>query len=375
MEQTMKRLNHKVNPLRENILPFTQPQVYGFLGHAYVRAILENYEECEAWLQNNYIQLYISQHYIDMNEYRLDFLPDLLMIFANVPWLEYHRTDQKSLARLDVDIHHFIIDHIDRGYYCFTYVNDFYIPHTLSYQKYQFTHDIFIFGYDLNRQLYHVAIFDDQRQFSMRELSFEDFDQAYHSETRQDYISMLRKVAPSEYDSYKYDMKIGHYDFDLELMVDMMDDYLHGRNTRERLRLYQNPEDGFYGMDIYKGLHQFFTLLYEDKINLDVRQLHLLWEHKKLMISRILYLQEQGYLEETKSLDAFRKIEKDIHMLRSMLLKYFIVQNKAIITNIIHSLDEIYEVERAAIILLMDDICRKNKLRDYKSTVQAAAEV
>ncbi|MVP01217.1 hypothetical protein [Paenibacillus lutrae] len=354
--------------IQEQILPLTAPQVYGFLGHAYVLGILQNYEECKPWIYNNYIQLYISQHYIDIKEYRLDFNPDLLIIFGNVPWLEYNRTDKGTLARLGVDIHAFLKDHIDRGFYFFSYVNDFYIPNSISYQEYHFTHDILVYGYNLDKRTYNIAIFDDNRLFSMREISYEVFEQAYFSDTRQDYISLMRKVSPDEYDSFKYDMKLGKYDLDLELMVDMMADYLHGVNTGDRLKLYLNPEPGFYGMNVYKALKDYFSLLLQDQINLDVRQMHILWEHKKMMIARIRYLQELGYLgEEVTSLEAFIKIEKEVFTLRNMLLKFFVSRNTTIIENIIKALDGIHDAEKEAIQDLINQICRDNHLNHAAS--------
>ncbi|MFC4101269.1 cysteine peptidase family C39 domain-containing protein [Paenibacillus xanthanilyticus] len=348
-----------VQSLERRVLPFTQPDVYGFLGHAFVLGILQNYEECRPWIHTNYVQMYISQHYIDLNEYRLDFFPDLLIIFGSVPWLEYRQSDKAELKRFNISIHDYIQRQIDGGFYFFSYVDEYYIPFTLAYGEHHFTHDIFIYGYDRAKRVYHYAVFDRNRQFTLRELDFDVFDTAYHADTRQNAISVCRKVAPEEYATYKYDFKIGKYDLDVALMADMLDDYVNARNTSDRLRLYRNAEPGRWGVDVYDALGEYYALLREDRINLDVRQMHNLWEHKKMMLARIGYLQQLGIVaRELPYLDAFQRLEQETFKMRNMLLKFFFSRNHAALDKIIASLAVIKQVEREACEQLIADLRR-----------------
>ncbi|WP_028545359.1 hypothetical protein [Paenibacillus taiwanensis] len=347
--------------MRENILPFSQPQLYGFLGHAYVLGALQDDERCMDWFYTNYVQLHITQQYIELGEYRLDFYPDLLIIFGNVPWLDYHRTDKEMLTRMNINIRDFIIDHINRGFYFFSYIDEFYIPNTLCYQFRHMTHDLLVSGYNLDKQTYTVAGFNKDRAFSIREISFEEFETAYNSPTTHNYISMFRKA--DNYEQTKYDLKNGLFDFDLGVMMESLTEYLHGINSSRRMGLYRNLEPGVYGMKVYEALQHYFKLLAEEKIALDVRPLHLLWEHKKFMVQRIRYLQQHGYLNaDSSTLQGYEKMERIALKLRNLLLKYFFTTLPALLDKIDVGLAELHTTEKIVLNQLLDELCVHNSI-------------
>jgi len=357
-------------------LPFTIPDVYGFLGHAYVLGILQNYEECKPWIYTHYNQLYISKDYIGIGEYRLDFFPNLMVLFSNVPWLQYRQTNKTLLADLGVDFHAFLQRHIDEGYYCSTYVDEYYIPNSISNGVHHFSHDLMVYGYDLNRQIYNIAIFDKNRQFSFQEVTFENFGLAYYKDTGQKGVSLCRKVEPREYGGSRYGAQLGKFDLELQTLLDSMSDYLHSVNTSKRLRFYYQSIEGFYGLDVYEGLQEGFRLTAEGSINLDVRPLHILWEHKKMMTARIRYLQEQGALsEDSNALEGYTRLEGEAMVLRNMLLKYFYSRNNATLGDIVTRLGHMKAAEEQVLGELVEELCRRNHLVPYQYEQAVKLEV
>ncbi|SMF85069.1 hypothetical protein SAMN05661091_2859 [Paenibacillus uliginis N3/975] len=346
--------------MRSVKLPFEIPQVYGFLGHAYVLGILQPFEYAQPWIHTSYIQLFIAKHYLnDLQEYRLDFYPDLMIAYNNMPWLMYKHSDKVLLDQLGVDIHRYLITQLEREYYVVTYVDEFYIHNSICYQENHFVHDIFIYGYDLDRQIYHVAIFDKNRQFTMQEVTFEQFDQAYTSQGKstQSLISSCKRMEPSNYENSKYGSGVGRFDFDLQLMINVLSDYLEGRNSTERLRIQQQPMEGYFGVEIYPYLQEFVTRVIEGVQNFDVRQLHILWEHKKMMVARIEYLQQLGYLrEETSLLSEAKRLEKQAYTYRNLMLKGFMSQNRNILHPLVNSLEEMLIAEKALITQLIEEL-------------------
>ncbi|UNK15971.1 BtrH N-terminal domain-containing protein [Paenibacillus sp. N3/727] len=346
--------------MRSVKLPFEMPQVYGFLGHAYVLGILQPFEYAQPWIHTSYIQLFIAKHYLnDLQEYRLDFYPDLMIAYNNMPWLMYKHSDKVLLDQLGVDIHRYLITQLEREYYVVTYVDEFYIHNSICYQQNHFVHDIFIYGYDLDRQIYHVAIFDKNRQFTMQEVTFEQFGQAYASQdkTTHSLISSCKRMEPLDYEGSKYGSGVGRFDFDLQLMIDVLTDYLEGRNSTERLRIQQQPMEGYFGVEIYPYLQEFVTRVIEGVQNFDVRQLHILWEHKKMMVARIKYLQQLGYLqEETSLLSEAERLEKQAYTHRNLMLKGFMSNNRNILQPLVHSLEEMLIAEKALITQLIEEL-------------------
>ncbi|REK77603.1 hypothetical protein [Paenibacillus paeoniae] len=357
-------------------LPFTIPDVYGFLGHAYVLGILQNYEECKPWIYTHYNQLYISKDYMETGEYRLDFFPNLMVLFGNVPWLQYRQTNKDTLANLEIDIHRFLQLHLDEGYYCSTYVDEYYIPNSISNGVHHFSHDLMVFGYDRNRQIYNIAIFDKNRQFSFQEVTFENFSLAYYNDTGQKGISLCRKVEPREYGGSRFGAQLGRYDLELQTLLDSMSDYLHSVNTSKRLRFHYESIKGYYGLEIYTGLQEYFRLLAEGSLNLDVRPLHILWEHKKMMTARIRYLQEQGALgEDSVALEGYTRLEGEAMVLRNMLLKYFYSRNNQTLRDIANRLEPMQAAEKQVLTALVEELGRRNHLVPYQFEEAVELEV
>ncbi|GGG02013.1 hypothetical protein [Paenibacillus aceti] len=346
--------------LRSVKLPFEMPKVYGFLGHAYVLGILQPFEYAQPWIHTSYIQLFISKPYLqDLQEYRLDFYPDLMIAYTHMPWLMYKHTDKVLLDQLGVDIHRYLITQLERKYYVVTYVDEFYIHNSICYQQNHFVHDIFIYGYDLDRQIYHVAIFDKNRQFTMQEVTFEQLGQAYSSQGKetQSLISSCKRLEPLDYEGSKYGAGAGRFDFDLTLMIEILTDYLEGRNSTERLRIQQQPMEGYFGVEIYPYLQEFVMRVIEGAQNFDVRQLHILWEHKKMMVERIKYLQQLGHLaEDTPLLAVAERLEKQAYTHRNLMLKGFMSQNRSILQPLVNSLGEMLDTEKALITQLIDEL-------------------
>lgn len=345
---------------RSVMLPFEMPQAYGFLGHAYVLGILQPFEYAQPWIHTSYIQLFIAKHYLnDFGEYRLDFYPDLMIAYGNMPWLIYRQFDKVLLKRLGVDIHRYLITQLELEFYVVTYVDEYYIHNSICYQQNHFGHDIFIYGYDLDRRIYNVAIFDKNRQFSMQEVTFDQFEQAYLSElpNSQSLISSCKRLAPEDYERAKYGAGMARFEFDLELMIGVLQDYLDGRNSTERLKLQQHPMEGYFGIEIYSKLQEFVTRVIEGANNFDVRPLHILWEHKKMMISRIKYLQQQGYLhEETSLLAEYERLEKKAYTQRNLMLKSVMSGNRSILQPLISSLEDMKNKEIALITQLIEEL-------------------
>jgi len=344
--------------MSEKLLPFKKSPVIGFLGHAYVLGVLTNYEECMPWFYNNYIQLYISDFYLNLNEYWLDFFPDILMLFSGVPWLEYKSSDKVELRNNDTDINEYVMGCIDNGFYFSAYVDEFYVPSARAYKIRHYTHDIMIYGYNLEEKTFNFAGFDKNHNFHPDKISFENFDTAYNEPVKQkhqNYINMFRKI--DNLDKSKCD-------FNLSFVMDILNDYLNSINSSGKLREKSREEDeGAYGMKIYEHLIRYIELLGKEEINPDIRPFHILWEHKKCMVMRLKYMQENGYMDtSSSSCAAYMELEGKMFSLRNVFLKYLISKDAKIAERIKTSLKEIAVKEQEIIKNMIGELNVKNNM-------------
>lgn len=145
------------------------------------------------------------------------------------------------------------------------------------------------------------------------------------------------------------------YQFDIALVKELLGDYLYSQNSSERVRGFYNPtDDYYYGMQVYANLKLHYDV--ENIIHSDIRPLHVLWEHKKLMFQRIKYMIDKGYLKPDSYLDDYSEIERLALVCRNLLLKYRLSPNKSRIPNLTTQLDAIVEKEKAILDKLLNEI-------------------
>lgn len=340
------------------ILPLKDPIISGYPKHAIQLSVLSQHRSSFSWIMSNYIQTKCSKK-INDEKY--------------VSWFDFYFIDPKYtdsllytelLSRTTVlkfygnELSQFLIECINLGYYIYTSVNEFYIPNTPAYQKYYYPHSILLYGYDNLQKSFHVGGFTSNkgegRKFSKFQVSFADVERAYKS---------IENIENEHYLSRFYLMKINNsisYDFDVIHVKELLIDYLFSKNTSERFRGYFNPtEDFYFGMKVYENL----KLLYgADRYmtEAEIRPLHLLWEHKKCMLSRIDFMINQGFLKDSTIYDEYKEVELLMLKCRNVFLKYRLSQEKngflSKIPKIGILLDKVIDKESKAINRLLSEI-------------------
>ncbi len=319
-----------------NELQIVQPPVICYLHHAYPLTAAQNHEDFFAWFYSNYIQLEF-----DLNCSSLNFFTHGVCgnsIYS--PILDYKILDLELISLSHIDIIAFIVDSINMGYYVTTYLDEYYIPERFSYNKFHFRHDVMIFGYDLNKNIFKIIGFNDKQQYSTSCISFSEFENSYTNciDKKNDVILFKAK------DKLSYEPS---FSFDKVNLINLLEDYYFSRNTSERLRIFSNPKKGFiYGMSVYNELIKYYKSAIEnDKKELDIRHMHLLWEHKKCMVSRIEYLISNKFINSNTVLDGYICLRNTALSLRNILIKFLVVNDKKYIKKIITSLGKMHSDE------------------------------
>lgn len=330
-----------------NELQVVQPPVISYLHHAYPLTAAQTHEDFFAWFYSNYIQLEY-----DVNCSRLNFFTNV--VCGNsiyIPILDYRILDLEFLSVSHIDTISFIVDSINMGYYVTTYLDEYYIPERFSYKKFHFRHDIMIFGYDLDKRIFKIIGFNDKQQYTTSCLSFSEFEDSYANsiDKRNDVILFKAK------DSSSYEPS---FSFDIVNVINLLEDYYFSRDTSERLRIYNNPKKDFiYGMSVYNELKKYYKAIIEkDDKELNIIHLHLLWEHKKCMVSRIKYLISNSYISNNDILDEYISLENSALSLRNILIKYFVIKDKKYLERIIAGLGKMQSTEEGLISSLIEQL-------------------
>jgi hypothetical protein len=303
----------------QNMLPMTEPFIDTFSMHANGLSILLNYPDAYPWLMNNFIQI-ISWH---------KYLPDYYDFnLRNCPLLNYYSLDKMYLRTKWADnIAGFMMDAIDNGFYLATIVMTGYISAYLGRENQ--AHGIFIFGYDLDKSEFYIADNFNFGKYAYKTCSFKEMEMAYSSISSEDeekYPGPDQMKACIEMFSYR---KNSDAVFQLSRMKESLTDYLHSRPTHHwytaTVKWVSETIDshsfGFNGK--YDAILDHLINFKHGKIKqIDVRILHVIFEHKSTMVRRLKYLTENKLVHNGEHfLNIYAELEKDTLVCRNILLK------------------------------------------------------
>ncbi len=305
------------------------------------------------WFHSNYIQL------CGLKDYRVGYdLPlDFYMgprkdsnYYVNTNWLTFLSTERQIVESTCGDIIKYVIACIDQNHYVALHLDEFYMEDRWAYQSTKWDHENLIYGYDLERQIFLIAGFKGtNRKFEASEIRFEAFKEAYDQCDAQNLnswrsqIMLIRKVDKAV-DPFK-----GNYVFDLDLVIESIEEYLESRDASKKFSMFQNRLAHFvFGLDVYQSI---ITNL-PDFSN-DYRPLHVLLEHKSCMVERIQYLRNNGYLAEedyTYLHESYRAMVHTCMVMRNTQLKYMFSRERAadhrLLDRIITELDQLAVFEQ-----------------------------
>lgn len=301
-----------------NSLPMGTPVITSYPTHANALSCLAPYPESMEWFYNYYVQMLGGK---DISSILfLDFCAPLP--WKACPWIRSHSVPKELIDQKWSSVPEFLMDSIDRGYYVFLYLDQFYIPGSAAFQRFHLVHDNFVFGYNRQDGLLEIADFFQYTKYSTCKASFAQVEEAYRYGDLQpasDQLQGVILVKPAAYE---------HFAFNLQVMKDLLEDFLMSANRGKsytdgyRLDLGDRQDLFAYGLEVYGLLEQRFGMLLSQNQPLDIRSLHVLIDHKTLMLERIRYLEERGLLRSGAPVrQQFRDIGEQLIILRNLAIK------------------------------------------------------
>jgi len=314
--------------LTTKVLELSNPAISTFNQYASLFSLISGDENAWEWIFSNFINL---QYYEEKDsEIKVLFFDKYHQSFELCPFVTTYHLPRVLMLDKFKSLRDFITYAINNSFSIYTQVDQYYLPQSKHYQKRKRWHEIFIYGYDTDKNLAYISDnFDQGRNvrstchFDDLENAFNviDIDQAYYSD-----IYMIRK------DGGWFDFKIGEIIYSLE-------NYLASRGA---VGTFFGPSKHTYGIDCIKLMIDFTN---QGKI--DKRSFHLLWEHKNLMLKRLEFLASKGFLKQLNRqyIEDYKKVVQDALLARTLALKYLKKQDMKTLNQIANKLETIIEVE------------------------------
>lgn len=306
-------------------LPLSNPPLKGFLRWAYTLSITSNDPVTTPWYYSNFVQLSCTKTFLeDGSQCYVDFFrgkPNELNF--NNPFLLTCAVNYTILEHLALeDWPKFIADQIRSGYYCIVFIDEARLSTAASYQKEPFPHHLFLHGFNWDERVFYVSMFDHTGVYRNLEISFEEFLDAVHS-MRQ----LLQENLAADHHTYFYKYEPhSSYPFDKIAVIDQLRDYINGETRLNRIN-YNPDRDEAFGIKVYDYLQMYYDAIEHNDPRLgvrnDVRHLHVIWEHKKMMSDRIAYLVDEGIIPYDEELvEGYKDIAKRAMKLRDQYIRH-----------------------------------------------------
>lgn len=324
--------------MMKKVLPVGQPVVWTYKNYAIPLSIMANAPESRIWALNRFLQLYtrrdISEDYHWLQFYLIhDSMTDN---YSHNPWLSIQTFDSAWIAGHQ-SVHSFIQARINQNQYVELNGDQYYLPHTYAYAKQHRFSNLLIHGYDDEEQAYHILDFTytTTRQFQSLRIPYSDL--ILHIEGK--------PTKPLKIIQLNTDM---HAEFNLELVRQLLDDYLHARSTPSRFMMLPQPfEHATFGTGVYAKLEEYIQALIAHTSYANVLPFHILYEHKKCVKELVEYLNQENMFRNASTADTILQEAASLwnksQVFRNYKLKFLRNPDKALFHKMLDMLPDMKE--------------------------------
>ena len=281
------------------------------------------------------------------------YINDLIMVYCNTKFLSGYTTPEFKVQSSSFVFNPYIESHemkmkffngytnriihqiLDSGYYVACWgIDDYYVDGKSWFRERHFIHDILIYGYDDESKTFSVLAYDKSWKFAPFKTPQKSFEKGRRSAFKQNKFGCIWALKPVE----------ETVEIDPKKIYDSISKYLYHVFNEE------NParNDFIWGIDSYIYLGMYMDKLIDGSIpyeRMDRRIFRLLWEYEKLMLERIIKLEDMFEFSGEFSED-YKKIVKYADDIRMLYASYHIRRRDSILPKIKEILDKLYREER-----------------------------
>ncbi|RCX12710.1 hypothetical protein DFR58_1209 [Anaerobacterium chartisolvens] len=292
------------------------------------------------WIFNNFIQIRYAPAW---GMYVFD---NHRLLLSDCPYIAYYCFPQSLIiSKWNKSLKQLIIDSVNSDFYLFLFADRYYIPKSDCYLKEHNPHEIFIFGYDLEKEIVYAADNLEYGKFIQIKCTFQELENGYWSvKGKYTLLTDVRLLKPKD------DITC---DFDLEQVLLSLDSYLNSKRTVD----VSEDQKCDFGFDSFRRIFEDLSNLSAGEDYIDIRPFHLFYEHKLLMDMRVKYLVQNGYLPGGISLtESFSTLKDDYLSLRNLIVKYDVKKDPKLVSRITNKFQQNIMVEKSLIANLIQAI-------------------
>ncbi|PYG87102.1 hypothetical protein LY28_02485 [Ruminiclostridium sufflavum DSM 19573] len=312
-----------MNERSKVLLPVNYPPITSWQWHASLFSILANEEYALNWIYSNYIQLrcYPEKDEITNNSiFMFDFIPGDSSL-KECPYLLTEIITIEQILSYSTDFLTFLLKTLDLSYYIFGICDE---TNMLNRGR-RILHQLFIYGYDLEAQVFYVGDFTFARNYSYTAVPFDKVIEGFiNVQPGEDFVFNHNYKEMRGLYLIKKNTDEKYYSFDVNFVKRSFNEYLYGLNTKEHFLQMRNMIDtNSFGVNTYDSIIKQLDLIKEKKNTwYDYRPFHIMYDHKVLMWNRLNYMMKNKYLTyDRELLDNYELVKSEILKARNTFIK------------------------------------------------------
>lgn len=252
----------------------------------------------------------------------------------------YYATDM-----VDSDeIKNLICRMIEKGFYVSGELDEIDIPYSRAYHKNHFFHDIFIYGYDLEKGLFYTGGFDTTLSFSLHEMD----------------IKLLTVSLWKPLNSFFKGSRLLFFKPKSHPPINQINIKLVLQRLQEMLMSTFEYADDFptwtYGLSVYTHVCSRLMGKINMKREVNGSTFFALYEHKKMMCKRIHLLEQTGIKIPIEVKNTSTELLKKAEQLKNQFAKYRIAPSTEVRDKLISGLRYMEEIEKTELAILISCI-------------------
>ena len=234
--------------------------------------------------------------------------------YSYCPFFSQYILNRDILHQSNSDVVSFFKKMIDDNYYVVLYINHKMLSSTPFYQKEDHDNPVMIYGYDDNTEEFLVAGYFYHNLYSFHRITYHDFMRAEEdvknsNDYSNDYIQRIQ---------FLYFRSNIEYIFNKKEFLQYLLDYLESKDHTNKLHFITDKKY-YYGLSFYDKMAEQFA-----KHSIDERLAQSLFDQKEMMLVRLQFFYQKGYLTKVQKENFIQKTEaiiKNLEIIRNAILK------------------------------------------------------
>ena len=334
------------------ILDVTKPPIDLFFHIDIPLTILYGDVCTHSWIYSNYMQLYttINPHLTD--QCFIDFFHSINGTFrflelSSCPWINFEKISIRDVTKKWDSIIEFIEEKINEEKYIGITVN------TSNISNYDFSalHNLFIYGYDNAQQLFYATDHFRNGVYDFESIKYSELSNAiwYPHQNEVSWgnlegVWLFSKIKRTHENIYGLNIKKIIYDFKCY--------------TRLEGSIFSQDKYYAYGLDCYDNLLLLYNNIMKNGKFCDVKGIYTECAHKKLMVDRLIYLNEKSFSIKHSFIEEYKEIYKSLETAQMFTIKYNKTINLSILPKIIELISCVKEKEKELNTLIISDLSK-----------------